>query len=324
MPIYIETIINQWFNDEKNLSILNGIVRHLSDRQIANETGLRIDRVENYRQKLKSKGLLNTGFYNIDHEKLGLIQVMDFPKKYPSLDDTFLTFLGRISRPFGYLRARMIPPHMVEDGYKLGAGIDLINNFSTPFVVKNFKQKFEDIYGQIEFNAFSKNGNQKKDMDLLSILICKEVQLGRYRASTLSKSISQQITEKELGIKPSIGNVNRRFKQLKKDGVVFKSNPFNVVSLRPYYSFDSAIVKKNDHFHDTLAGLAELNVVIRFADIINEPDKAYISLQYNFSYKWDMLRILKEKLEEIIFFDHAPYEARRTIPYEYFKDVLSE
>jgi hypothetical protein len=322
MPIYIETIISQWLNDEKNLSILNGIVRHLSDRQIANEAGLRIDRVTNYRWKLKNKGLFNTGFYNIDHEKLGLIQVMDFPKERPSTDDTFLTFMARISRPFGYLRARMVPPHMVKDGYQLGAGVDVLNDFSTPFVVKDFKQQFEEIYGQVEFNAYSKNGNQKKDVDLLSIFICKEVQRGRYRASTLSKVISQQISEDELGVKPSIGNVNERLKQLKKDGVVFKSNPFNVVPLRPYYSFDSAIVKKNECFYDTLAALAELNVVVRYADIIGDSDKSYISLQYNFNHKWDMLRILKEKLEEITFFDHAPYEARRTIPYEYFKDIL--
>jgi hypothetical protein len=65
-------------------------------------------------------------------------------------------------------------------------------------------------------------------------------------------------------------------------------------------------------------------VLIRFADILNEPNRAYISLQYHFSQKWDILGILDEYLEEITFFDHAPSEERRTIPYEYFRDNFSK
>ena len=107
--MYIETIINRWFNDEKNLKILNGIVRHWSDKQIARENNIRIDAVANYRSKLKKKRLLTAGFFSINHEKLGLAQLMDFPRERPSPNDTFLVRLVRISRPYGYLRVRLLP-----------------------------------------------------------------------------------------------------------------------------------------------------------------------------------------------------------------------
>ncbi|KYK37604.1 MAG: hypothetical protein AYK19_06930 [Theionarchaea archaeon DG-70-1] len=326
MPIYTETIIKRWFNDEKNLSTLNGIVRHWTDKQIARENNLRVDRVANYRSKLKKKGLLTTGFFSINHEKLGLVQVMDFPRERPSLDDVFLTALVRISRPFGYLRVRQLPPDMVEEGYQLGAGFAVINEFATPFVVNNdFRAQFEKTLGKAELNLYEKK-NKKRDgkVDLLSIYICKEVQKGFYGARVLSREISQQISEDELGIQPSISNVNRRLKQLKKEGIICKSNPLNLVPLRPYYNQDSAVVKKNDNFLKTLAILAKLNVMVRFSDVLNEPDRAYIALQYHFSQKWDILGILKDYLEEITFFDHSPFEIRRTIPFEYFEEIFSE
>jgi hypothetical protein len=324
MPIYTETIINQWFDDAKNLDILNGIVRHWTDKQIARECGLRIDRVVNYRSKLKKKGLLASGFFNIDHEKLGFVRVMDFLKELPSADDLFLTYLVRISRPFGYLRARLTPPHMVKEGYQLSTSMDVLNDFTTPFV-KNCRTQFEKIFGETDLQLYGKKNKKKKvKVDLLSVYICKEVQRGNYGARTLASAISQQIGEDELGVQPSISNVNRRLQQLKKDSIIFKSNPLNLVPLRPYYSLDSAMVKKSDNFYDTIAALAKLNVLVRTTDVLNEPDKAYISLQYHFSQKWDILRILKENLGEITFFDHAPSEIRRTIPYEYFEDILAE
>jgi DNA-binding Lrp family transcriptional regulator len=325
MPIYTETIIKRWFGSEKNLSTLNGIVHHKSDKQIARETGLRIDRVSNYRSKLKKKGLLTAGFFSINHENLGLVQVMDFPREFPSLDDVYLTYLVRISRPFGYLRLRLLPPAMVEDGYHLGASVGVMNYFSTPFVIEDFRTQFETLCGQAELHLYEKKRKRESEkIDLLSIYICKEVQKGKYGARTLASSISEQITEDELGIQPSISNVNRRVKQLKEHGTIRRTNPLNLVPLKPYYNLDSAIVKKNDNFHQTLAVLAELNVMVRFSDILNEPDKAYIILEYHFSQKWDMLGILKKYLGEIIFFDHAPRGTRRTIPFEYFKRILSE
>ena len=326
MPIYTETIIKRWFGDEKNLSILNGIIQNWSDRQIAREHNLRIDRVSNYRSKLKKKGLLTTGLYSIKHEKLGLIRLMDFPQTYPSVDDVFLTFLVPISRPFGYLRMRQLPPDMVEDeGYQLGKRIDVVNKFQTPFVIEDFKAQFEEVFGKAELNLYEKKNKKKSGkVDLLSIYICKEVQKGNYGARTLSRAISEQIGEEELGIQPSISNVNRRLKQLKKDMIVCKSNPLNLVPLRPYYNLDSALVRKNDHFYETMAALAELNVIVRFSDVLNEFDKAYIVLQYHFSQKWDILGILQKYLGDITFFDHSPYEIRRTIPFEYFREILFE
>ncbi len=325
MPIYTETIIKRWFSNEKNLNILNGIIHHKTDRQIAGEYGLRIDRVANYRTKLKKKGLLTAGFFSINHEKLGLVQLIDFPSEYPPIDDVFLTYLVPISRPFGYLRARLLPPHMVEEGYQLAAGVDVMNTFEVPFVCEKFSEKFEKIFGQGELHLYEKK-NKKRDgkLDLLSIYICKEVQKGNYGARTLAKAISQQIGEDELGVQPSISNVNRRLKMLKRDGIIFKSNPLNLVPLRPYYNLDSAIVEKNENFNGALVALTRLNVMVRFSSIINEPDKAYISLQYHFSQKWDILGILKKYLQEITYLDHAPFEIRRTIPFEYFKRVLSE
>lgn len=325
MPIYTETIIKRWFNDEKNLSTLNGIVRHWTDKQIARENNLRVDRVANYRSKLKKKGLLTTGFYIINHEKLGLVQVMDFPRELPSLDDVFLTFLVRISRPLGYMRMRLLPPDMVEEGYQLGAGFDIINDFTIPFVNEKFRAEFERIFGKANLDLYEKK-NKRKDgkVDLLSIYVCKEVQKGFYGARVLSKEISQQISEEKLGIQPSISNVNRRLKQLKKEGIICRSNPLNLVPLRPYYNLDSAVVKKNDNFFKTLATLTKLNVMVRFSDVLNETDRAYIALQYHFSQKWDILGILKEHLEEITFFDHSPFEIRRTIPFEYFRGIFSE
>lgn len=323
MPIYTETIIKRWFNNEKNLRTLSGIVHHKSDRQIARESSLRIDRVANYRGRLKKKGLLATGFFNIDHEKLGLVQVMDFLREHPSSDDFFLIFLVRISRPFGYLRARLVPPHMVGEGYQLGASIDVVNEFTVPFVREDFKEQFEKAVGQTELQLYKeKNSKNYKKVDLLSVYICKEVQKGNYGARTLARAISQQISEDKLGIQPSISNVNSRLKQLKKDGIIFKSNPLNLMPLRPYYCLDSAFVKKNEHFFETLAALAKLNVLVRFNDILNDPDRAYISLQYHFNQKWDILGILKNHLGEITFFDHSPFGIKRTIPYEYFRNSL--
>ncbi|KYK35135.1 MAG: hypothetical protein HXS46_18080 [Theionarchaea archaeon] len=325
MPIHKETIINKWFNNEKNLSILNGIVRHWTDRQIARDTGLRIDKVANYRSKLKKKGLLTTGFFTINHEKLGLVKLMDFPRERPSLDDVFLIFLMRISRPFGYLRQRLLPPEMVEEGYQLGPSAGIVNDFSIPFVQEDFGTQFEEIFGQDEPELYEKKNKKKNGkIDLLSIYICKEVERGNYGARVLAKVISQQIDEEELGIQPSISNTNRRLQQLKKDGVICMTNPLNLLPLRPYYSMDTAIVKKNENFLKTLTAFAKLNVMIRFSDIMNEPDKAYVTLQYHFSQKWDILGILKKYLERITFFDHAPFGIRRTIPYEYFKEILTE
>lgn len=326
MPIYKETIINKWFNNEKNLSILNGIVRHWSDRQIARETGLRIDKVANYRSKLKKKELLTAGFYSINYEKLGLVNLMDFPKELPSLVDTFLIRLVRISKPFGYLRMRLLPPHIIEDkGYQLGANFDVMNTFSTPFVRGNFRTEFEEVFGQNELHLYErKNKKMGEKVDLLSIYICKEMQKGNYGARTLARAISQQIDENELGIQPSISNVNRRLKQLKKEGVVTMANPLNLVPLRPYYNLDATIVRKNDNFFKTLAALVDLNIMVRFNDILNNPDLAYVTIQYHFSQKWDILSILKEYLEEVTFFDHSPFGIRRTIPFEYFKEILLE
>jgi DNA-binding Lrp family transcriptional regulator len=324
MPIYTETIINRWFNNEKNLEILNGIVHHKSDKQIAKKSKVRIDRVANYRSKLKKKNLLTAGFFNINHEKLGLVQLLDFPRELPPTDDIFLTFLARISRPSGYMRARLVPPHMVEEGYQLGASIDVATNFTTPFILSDFEAKFEELFNRAELQLYAKR-NKKKNMevDLLSIYICKEIQKGNYGARTLAGAISKEIGKGELGVHPSISNVNRRLKQLKKEGIIYKSNPLNLIPLRPYYNLDSAVVKKNKNFRETLAALAGLNVMVRFSEILNEPDSAYISLQYHFSQKWDILRILKGYLEEITFFDHAPSEKRRTIPFEYFEKILS-
>ncbi len=325
MPIYTETIIKRWFGSQKNLDILNGIVHHKNDKQIAKENKVRIDRVANYRSKLKRKGLLTAGIYNINHEKLGLVQLMDLLKEPPSADDIFLTYLVRISRPFGYLRLRLLPPEMVEDGYQLGVGTDVMNEFTVPFVKENFRDQFENVFGQTALHVYE--GDNKKEsekIDLLSVYICKEVQKGKYGARTLSGAISQQIDEDELGIQPSISNVNRRLKQLKEQGVVRRSNPLNLVPLKPYYELNSTIVKRNHDFEQTLAALARLNVMIRFSTILNEPDKAYIILEYHYSQKWDILGILNEHLEEITFFDHAPYGVRRTIPFEYFENVFSE
>lgn len=325
MPIYNETIIKRWFNDEKNLKVLNGIVRHRSDKQIAGENNVRIDRVSNYRSKLKKKGLLTAGLYSINHEKLGLVQVMDFPRERPSIDDVFLTALVPISRPFGYLRVRQLPPTMVENGYHLEAGIDAMNDFSLPFVTENFREQFEKIFDRAELHLYEKKSKKKNGkIDLLSIYICKEVQKGTYGARMLARGISQQIGEAELNIQPSISNVNRRLKQLKDEGVIYKSNPLNLIPLRPYYTLDSAIVKKNDNFYKTVSALAKLNVIVRFNHILNEPDKAHILVQYHFSQKWDILGILKDYLEEITFFDHSPFGIRRTIPFEYFREVFSE
>lgn len=323
MPIYNETIIKRWFNDEKNLKILNGILFHWSDRQIAKENNLRIDRVSNFRSKLKKKGLLTAGFFSINHEKLALIKLMDFPRECPSLDDIFLTRLVRTSRPFGYLRIRLLPPDMIEEGYQLGPDIDVMNTFSTPFVHENFKAQFESIFGQDELHLYERK-NEKKNgkLDLLSIYICKEVEKENYGARTLSRAISQQIGESELGVQPSISNVNRRLKELKKEGVVCMAHPLNFVPLRPYYNVDSAVVKKNRNFSKTIAALARLNVVVGFNDILNEPGKAFVTLQYHFSQKWDILNILEEYLEEITFFDYAPSGMRRTIPFEYFRKIL--
>lgn len=324
MPIYTETIIKRWFGKKKNLEILNGIVHHKNDKQIAKETGLRIDRVANYRRKLKKKGLLTAGFYSINHEKLGLIQVMDFPREKPDTGDTFLTFLVRISRPFGYLRMRQLPPDRVGDGYHLGAGIRILNSFSIPFIVKDFKTRFKDIFGHVELDIDGRKYEKDEEIDLLSIYICKEVQRGNYGARTISRAISKEIGEDELGIQPSISNVNRRLKQLRKRGIICKANPLNLVPLRPYYNFDSAIVKKTKDFNYTLAALTELNVIIGINNILNNSEKANIFLEYHFSQKWEILGILKEHLEEITFFDHAPFGLRRTLPYEYFRDMLSE
>jgi DNA-binding Lrp family transcriptional regulator len=324
MPIYTETIINRWFNNEKNLKILNGIVHHKSDKQIARKNKVRIDRVANYRSKLKKKNLLTAGFFNVNHEKLGLVQLLDFPRELPSTDDTFLTFLARISRPFGYMRARLVPLHMVEEGYQLGASIDVETDFTTPFIRSDFEARFEELFDRAEFKLYAKRNKRKNmEVDLLSIYICKEIQKGNYGARTLAAAISKEIGKSELGVHPSISNVNRRLKQLKKEGVIYKSNPLNLIPLRPYYNLDSAVVKKNKNFRETLAALAGLNVMVRFSEILNESDRAYISLQYHFSQKWDILRILKEYLEEITFFDHAPSEKRRTIPFEYFEKILS-
>lgn len=325
MPIYTETIINRWFGNQKNLDILNGIVRHKNDKQIAKEHKVRIDRVANYRSKLKKKGLLTIGFFNINHEKLGLVQLMDFPKESPSIDDVFLTYLVRISRPFGYMRLRLLPPDMVEEGYQLGVGIDVMNEFTVPFVKENFTNQFEDVVGQTALQLYEGNNHKESEkIDLLSVYICKEVQKGKYGARTLSSAISEQIDEDELGIQPSISNVNRRLKLLKEQGVIRKANPLNLVPLKPYYDLNSAIVKKNHDFEETLAALAQLNVMIRFSNILNEPGKAYIILEYHYSQKWDILKILNEHLEEITFFDHAPYGERRTIPFEYFESVFSK
>ena len=322
--IHVETIIRRWFNDEKNLRVLNGIVRHWTDRQIAREYNLRIDMVANYRSKLKRKKLLTAGFFTINHEKLGLVKVMDLPKELPSLDDIFLIRLTRISRPFGYLRQRLVPPDLVGEGYQLGPNIDITNNFSTPFIKENFTTNFEQFYGQNELQFYEEKKKKKNGkVDLLSIYICKEVEKENYGARILSREISQQIGEDELGVQPSISNVIRRLRMLKNDGIVCMANPLNLVPLIPYYNLDSAVVKKNDNFYKTLAALSELNVAVRINDILNDPDKAFISMQYHFSQKWDILGILKKYLEEITFFDHAPFGIRRTIPYEYFTEILS-
>ncbi len=324
MPIYKETIINRWFNDEKNLKTLNGIIQHWSDRKIAREYGLRIDRVANYRSKLKRKALLTAGFFSINHEKIGLVDVMDFPKEPPSSDDVFLIRLARISRPFGYLRMRLLPQHLVEEGYQLGPNFDVMNNFSPPFVYEKFRNQFEEIFGQCNLQLYvKKNKKRNGKIDLLSIYICKEVQKGNYGARTLSRVISEQIDEDELGIQPSISNINRRLRQLKKEGVISMANPLNLVPLRPYFNLDAAMVKKNENFHDTLAALAELNVAVRYNDILNGGNRAYVTLQYHFSQKWEILSILKEYLEEITFFDHSPFGIRRTIPFEYFREILT-
>lgn len=324
ISIHTETIIRKWFDDEKSLKALNGIVHHWTDRQIAREYNLRIDFVANQRSKLKKKGLLTAGFFSIDNEKLGLVKLMDFPREPPSLDDVFLIFLMRISRPFGYLRQRLVPPDMVEEGYELGPNIDVMNDFSTPFVKKNFRSKFEETIDDKSINLYEKQNKKKNGkVDLLSIYICKEVQRENYGARVLARVISQQISEDELGVQASISNVNRRLQTLRKDGVICKANPLNLLPLRPHYNMDSAIVKKNEDFHKTLATFAELNVLVRYNDILNEPDKAYINLQYHFSQKWDILSILKKYLEEVTFFDYAPFGIRRTIPYEYFRKILT-
>ena len=325
MPISTETIIRRWFGSEKDLKTLNGIVRHWSDRQIAREHNLRIDRVANYRSKLKGKGLLTAGFFSINHEKLGLVQVMDFPKERPPLDDIFLTFLVRISRPYGYLRVRQLPPDKLEEGYQLGAGFDLMNSFTVPFVKDDFRDQFEKLFDQSQLELYEKKNKKKNGkIDLLSIYICKEVQKGFYGARILAREISHQVDEDELGIQPSISNINRRLRQLKNERIIDRSNPLNLLPLRPFYNLDSAVVKKNQHFTKTLATLVGLNVIVRFNDILNDHDRAYLSLQYHFSQKWDILGILNEYLEEITFFDHAPFGIRRTIPFEYFTEIFSE
>jgi hypothetical protein len=257
---------------------------------------------------------------------LGLIQVIDFPPEPPPLDDVFLTFLARISRPFGYMRVRLLPDHMVEDGYHLGAGVDLVNTFAMPFIRKNFGIEFEDELSVGELTLYEKKVKKKNGkVDLLSIYICKEVQRGRYGARTLAKVISEQIDEEQLGVQPSISNINRRLRQLKKDGIILKSNPLNLAPLRPYYNLDSAIVNKNESFNQVLAALANLNVMIRYADVLNLPGKSYLSLQYHYSQKWDILGVFKKYLDDVTFFDHAPFGVRRTIPFEYFRDeVLKE
>jgi hypothetical protein len=323
MPIYIETIMQKWFGNKKNLNILNGIVRHWSDKQISTHYKIRIDKVANYRSKLKKKGLLTTGFFNINHEKLGLTHVVDFPSEPPPLDDIFLTYLVRISRPYGYLRARLLPNHLVEDGYHFGAGYGLVNTFTTPFVRKNFRADFEEIFGKAELIPYEKRNKKKNEkIDLLSIYICKEVQKGLYGARTLARVISGQISEEQLGMQPSISNINRRLRQLKKDGVINKSNPLNLMPLRPYYNTDSAIVNKNENFSQVLAALADLGVMVRYSDVMNLPEKAYVSLQYHYSEKWDILGIFKKYLDDVIFFDHASQDVRRTIPFEYFRDEV--
>jgi hypothetical protein len=325
MPIYTETIINRWFNDEKNLKILNGIVRHLSDKQIAKETGLRIDRIANYRSKLKKKGLLTAGFFTINHDKLGLVKLMDFPKELPSVDNIFLIRLARISRPFGYLRIRFIPENLVEEGYQLGHNLDVINTFRTPFVIEEFTNGFNEIFGESEISLFNQSNNKTNPkIDLLSIYICKEVEKGNYGARTLSKAISEQISEEELGVQPSISNINRKLQSLKKDRVIAKACPLNFVPLRPYYNLDSSIVNKSENFQKVLAAFSKLNIIARFNEIVNHPDKVYITLQYHYSLKWDILNIFKEYLGEIIFFDHTAFGIRRTLPFEYFKEKLSE
>ena len=323
--MYIETIINRWFNDEKNLKILNGIVRHWSDKQIARENNIRIDAVANYRSKLKKKRLLTAGFFSINHEKLGLAQLMDFPRERPSLNDTFLVRLVRISRPYGYLRVRLLPAEIVEEGYQMGPSIDVMNDFSSPIVKEKFRAQFEKYFGQVELNLYEKENKKKNGkVDLLSIYVCKEVQKENYGARILSREISQQISEDELGIQSSISNVNRRLRQMKADGVICKSNPLNLVPLRPFYNLDSALVKKNEDFEKVVATLANLNVLVRFNNILNGDDRSYLSLQYHYSQKWDILGILNEYLEEITFFDHSPFGMRRTIPFEYFREILSE
>ena len=325
MPIYTETIINRWFGNQKNLDILNGIVHHKNDKQIAKENKVRIDRVANYRSKLKKKGLLTIGFFNINHEKLGLVRVMDFLKESPSMDDVFLTYLVRISRPFGYMRLRLLPPEKVGEGYQLGTSMGVVNGFTVPFVKENFTNQFENLVGQASLELYEgDNHKESEKIDLLSVYICKEVQKGRYGARTLASAISEQIDEEELGIQPSISNVNRRVKLLKEQGVIRKANPLNLVPLKPYYNIGSAIVRRNHDFEETLAALAQLNVMIRFSNILNEPEKAYITLEYHYSQKWDILKILNEHLEEITFFDHAPYGKRRTIPFEYFEEIFSK
>ncbi|MBU6998943.1 MAG: hypothetical protein HXS41_08515 [Theionarchaea archaeon] len=323
MPIYIETIMQKWFGTQKNLNILNGIVRHWSDKHISSEYNVRIDRVANYRSKLRKKGLLTAGFFSINYEKLGLVQVVDFPSELPSSDDIFLTYLVRISRPYGYMRARLLPQHLVEDGYHFGAGHGLVNTFITPFVRKNFTAEFKEVFGKAEFISYEKkNSNRNARIDLLSIYICKEVQKGLYGSRTLARVISEQISEQQLEVQPSISNINRRLQQLKSSGVVRESNPLNLVPLRPYYNLDSAIVNKNENFHEVLAALVSLNVMARHSDVLNMPGKAYVSLQYHYSQKWDILGIFKKYLGDVTFFDHAPSEVRRTIPFEYFRDEV--
>jgi hypothetical protein len=325
MPIYIETIIKKWFGNEKNLNILNGIVRHWSDKQISTHYKIRIDKVANYRSKLKKKGLLTTGFFSIDHRKLGLTHVVDFPSEPPSLDDVFLTYLVRMSRPFCYMRARLLPKDLVENGYHFGSGIDLINTFTVPFIRKNLGAEFENTFGKARLLLYEKRNKKRNGkIDLLSIYICKEVQKGLYGARTLARSISGQISEEQLGIQPSISNINRRLRQLKRDGVICKSSPLNLVPLRPYYNMESAMVNKNDNFFQVLATLASLNVTVRYYDILNLPQKAYITLQYYYNNKWDILAIFKKYLGDVTFFDHAPTEVRRTIPFEYFRDRVLE
>lgn len=325
MPINTETIIRRWFSDETDLKVLNGIVHHRTDKEIARENNVRIDRVSNYRSKLKKKGLLTAGLYSINHAKLGLVKLLDFPKERPPTDDVFLIRLAQISAPFGYLRMRLLPPALVEEGYQLGANIDVMNEFTVPLVVEDFMTRFEDILGQEEPHFYERK-NKKKDnrIDLLSIYICKEIEKENYGARVLAKAISQQIGEEELGVQPSISNISRRLKELRNSDVICRSNPLNLVPLRPYYAIDAALVKKNENFDRIIAALARLNVLIRINDILNVPDTAYISLQYYFSQKWEVLRILEKYVKEFTFLDHTPFQIRRTIPYEYFRDVLSK